>query len=207
MSKQAGTQSMRMGFTLIEMMIVIGIIALLAALTLGISSSMMRNAEIRKTEDALKLITMALQEWELEKGRSITFSGYEPEIFNGSIGMYDIYADETVGALGFNTQWYDNNFELGEAIMLDAMESRNESLVELLVQSESASLIPCCWRPGRTSRGAWPATGGPRSSSPRGAATRRSWRSSWQRAWTSRPRPPSSNSESRRARRRCRWRK
>ena len=56
------------GFTLIEMMIVIGIIALLAALTLGISSSVMRNAEKRKTQDVLQLLTVALQEWELEKG-------------------------------------------------------------------------------------------------------------------------------------------
>ncbi len=58
-------------FSLIEMMIVIGIIALLAALTLGISSSVMRNAEKRKTQDVLQLLTVALQEWELEKGRLV----------------------------------------------------------------------------------------------------------------------------------------
>ena len=136
MSKQVRTQSIRMGFTLIEMMIVIGIIALLAALTLGISSSVMRNAEIRKTEDALKLMTMALQEWELEKGRSITFEGYAPETLpDGSLGMYDIYADEYIEAPSFSEQG------VLDAIMLDAMETRMESLVELLVQSESAALI------------------------------------------------------------------
>ena len=63
------------GFTLIEIMIVIGIIALLAALTLGISSSVMRNSEKRKTQNVLQLLTVALQEWEIEKGRSITFEG------------------------------------------------------------------------------------------------------------------------------------
>ena len=62
-------------FSLIEMMIVIGIIAILAGLTLGISNSVLRGSEIRKTEDAITLLDTALQEWETEMGRSITFQG------------------------------------------------------------------------------------------------------------------------------------
>ena len=66
----------RRAFTLIEMMIVIGIIALLAALTLGISNSVLRNSEISRTKDALRLLDMALQEWELEMGRAMTFRDF-----------------------------------------------------------------------------------------------------------------------------------
>ena len=119
----------RGGFTLVEMIIVIGIIALLAALTLGISSSVMRNSEIHKTEDALKLMTMAFQEWELERGRSMTFEGYVP-VTNG---MYDVIANgENIAAPLFSEQG------VSDEEMRDAMQTRIESTVEVLMQSESA---------------------------------------------------------------------
>ena len=126
------------GFTLIEMMIVIGIIALLAALTLGISSSVMRNAEKRKTQDVLQLLTVALQEWELEKGRSMTFDGYAPEMLpNGNSGYYDCYAHdfEILEAPSFAEQGVIDEF------MNIAMETRIESIVDLFMQSESAKEI------------------------------------------------------------------
>jgi len=102
---------------------------LLAALTLGISSSVMRNSEIRKTEDVLKLMTMALQEWELERGRQITFEGIHAEP-----GTYDVWSNgeyvdsPSIGEDGFAT----------DGILLHAMKTRNESTVDVLMQSESA---------------------------------------------------------------------
>ena len=136
MKKVLRHHTIETGFTLIEMMIVIGIIALLAALTLGISSSVMRNAEIHKTEDALKLLTMSLQEWELEKGRSITFEGYEPELLpDGSVGMYDIFAEEYLEEPSFTEQG------VMDVVMLDAMETRIENLILKLLHSESATDI------------------------------------------------------------------
>ncbi len=120
------------GFTLIEIMIVIAIIGLLAALTLGISSSVMKNAKIHKTEDALKLLTMALQEWELERGRCVTFEGYIP-VTNG---RYDIWqAGEYIDAPSFSEQG------IPDVVMLDAMETRIKSVVALLMQSESSTDI------------------------------------------------------------------
>jgi len=102
---------------------------LLAALTLGISSSVMRNSEIRKTEDVLKLMTMALQEWELERGRQITFEGYVP-VTNG---MYDVWTNgEYIEAPSFSEQG------LVDGILLHAMKTRIESTVDVLMQSESA---------------------------------------------------------------------
>ena len=123
--------AIRRAFTLIEMMIVIGIIGILAALTLGISSSVMRNSEIHKTEDVLKLLSMALQEWELERGRAMTFDGYIP--VDG--GYYDIYADETLGEPVFNPSGVPD----GE--MLAAMDSRMKNVLIVLMQSEGAKNI------------------------------------------------------------------
>lgn len=113
------------------MLIVIFIIALLAALTLGISSSVMRSAEKRNTEDVLKLLTMALEEWELEKGHAITFDGYIP--VNG--GRYDIRLSgiDGIEEPSFNEQG------ISDAEMLQAMRVRMVALILVLKQSESAS--------------------------------------------------------------------
>ena len=125
--------TIRSGFTLIELTIVIGIIALLAALTLGLSSSIMRNSEIRRTEDVLKLLTMALKEWELERGRPMTFRGYIP-IANGIYDV-DIGFDngEDIGPPSFSEQGVSN----GD--MSDAMSARMQSVVDLVSRSEGAT--------------------------------------------------------------------
>ena len=133
MKEMQTTQHHRFGFTLIEMMIVIFIIALLAGLTLGISSSVMRNAEIHKTEDVLKLITMALEEWELEQRRSLTFDGYIPVVG----GRYDIQLSgiDGITAPSFAEQGVE------EEDMLQAMRIRMVALVLVLKQSESSSEV------------------------------------------------------------------
>ncbi len=133
----------RSAFTLIEIMIVIGIIALLAALTLGISSSVLRNAEKRKTEDALKILTMALQEWELERGRPMTYQGYGCPDDNGApmnprVYSYDIVTDEilTVPAFG-DGDWSDTK----ELMMNVSMIRRNTQLALLLKASTAAKEV------------------------------------------------------------------
>ncbi len=119
------------GFTLIEMVVVIGIIALLAALTMGISNSVIRNSQVRQTQDAMRLLALAVDEWELERGRPITFEGFIP--ING--GRYDIYTNGEV-----ITQPSDSS-SVNNDDMQEAMETRIVSLVELLLQSEPASDI------------------------------------------------------------------
>ncbi len=118
-------------FTLIEMVVVIGIIALLAALTMGISNSVIRNSQVRQTQDAMKLLSLAVDEWELERGRPITFEGYIP--ING--GRYDIATN------GENIDQPSGSSSVNNDDMQDAMETRIESLIELLLQSESATVI------------------------------------------------------------------
>ena len=119
------------GFTLIEMVVVIGIIALLAALTMGISNSVIRNSQVRQTHDAMKLLALAVDEWELERGRPITFEGFVP--IDG--GRYDIYTN------GEEIDEPSDSSSVNNDEMQEAMETRIESLVELLLQSEPASNI------------------------------------------------------------------
>ena len=119
------------GFTLIEMVVVIGIIALLAALTMGISNSVIRNSQVRQTQDAMKLLALAVDEWELERGRPITFEGFVP--ING--GRYDIYTNgEGIGQPSGSSSVSNDE-------MQESMEARVESLIELLLQSEPATNI------------------------------------------------------------------
>ena len=125
--------TLRQAFTLIEMLIVISIIGLLAALTLGISSSVMRNSEIRQTENALKVLSMAMQEWELEMGRSVTFKGVLDET---DFGMYDIdMSGGSIGYPGFGGQGVEND------IMAQEMKVRNVTLVDVLSDVESSKNV------------------------------------------------------------------
>ena len=67
----------RRAFTLIEMMVVITIIVILAGLTLGISNSVLRGAEIRQVKDTLTLLEMAMEEWELAATRQMTYGAID----------------------------------------------------------------------------------------------------------------------------------
>ena len=117
-------------FSLIEMMIVIGIIAILAGLTLGISNSVLRGSEIRKTEDAITLLDTALQEWELEMGRSITFQGIE-----WIDGRYDIYNDGIFGDAAFGST------QLEQEPMNEGLNQRALDIWNLLDENEASRAI------------------------------------------------------------------
>jgi len=125
-------------FSLIEMMIVIGIIAILAGLTLGISNAVLRGSEIRKTEDAITLLDTALQEWELEMGRSITFQDFaamEMDAQNGIQGRYDIYNEGVFSTTGFNGTLP------GEANMNEGINLRSIDIWNLLNENEASKTI------------------------------------------------------------------
>ncbi|MBT5658115.1 MAG: prepilin-type N-terminal cleavage/methylation domain-containing protein, partial [Phycisphaerae bacterium] len=51
---------MRSGFTMIELMVSIVIIAILAAITLSIGSAVIESADRRKTQDVLSLLDAAM---------------------------------------------------------------------------------------------------------------------------------------------------
>jgi type II secretory pathway pseudopilin PulG len=55
------------------MVIVIGVIILLAALTLSVSVAVVQGSEVRQTENTIRLLTAAMQEWEAQADRRITY--------------------------------------------------------------------------------------------------------------------------------------
>ena len=63
----------RRAFTLVEMTIVIGIVILLAGLTLAVSVSVVQGSEIRQTELTIQLLDSAIQEWQTQADRSVTY--------------------------------------------------------------------------------------------------------------------------------------
>ena len=58
----------RKNFTLVEILAVIAIIAILAGLTMGISSLVMRKAADTKTTAAIKYVEIALEKFKNENG-------------------------------------------------------------------------------------------------------------------------------------------
>lgn len=65
-------------FTLIELLIVIAIIIVLVSLTVSVAVILNQKAEVRRTERALELLTMALKEWELASEKTITYGTDDP---------------------------------------------------------------------------------------------------------------------------------
>ena len=63
-------------FTLVEMTIVIGIIILLAGLTLAVSVSVIQGSEVRQTELTIRLLDATIQEWEAQADRQVTYGIY-----------------------------------------------------------------------------------------------------------------------------------
>ncbi|MAV55778.1 MAG: hypothetical protein CMJ28_07480 [Phycisphaerae bacterium] len=66
---------MRRGLTLIELVIVVGIVLILVALVTSSVSSVIARAEERKTKTGMELFTLAIQEYESSTGRRLSMSG------------------------------------------------------------------------------------------------------------------------------------
>ena len=61
------------GFSLLEMLVVIGIIVLLASLVLAVSSSVVRASEERATRNTLEVLNSAVEEYERTLDRRVTY--------------------------------------------------------------------------------------------------------------------------------------
>lgn len=85
--------STRRAFTLLELLVVIGIIALLAALVLGVSTSVIRNSERRQVESMFQALDQAVNEFENARNQKITFKRE-----NDPDGIYDVVELDLGGA-------------------------------------------------------------------------------------------------------------
>ena len=101
------------GFTLLEMLVVIGIIALLASLVLAVSGSVIRASEERSTRNSLELLNAATEEYERTMDRRLTYQsaanlGFPidplPSATNGL--RYDVLSNTTTPPVGSGqTTW------------------------------------------------------------------------------------------------------
>ncbi len=80
----------RGGFTLVEVVIVIGLIVLLEGLVLSVSVSVVRGSEVRQTEQVLLLLDSALKEWEASSERKISWGDDGPTFPNA---LYEMQLD------------------------------------------------------------------------------------------------------------------
>ena len=76
MTNQTNKRPERRAFTLLELVIVLGIILLLLGLVLGVGSIVVRQSEQRQLTASMSVIDAALQEFEAQTGRPIVFQGH-----------------------------------------------------------------------------------------------------------------------------------
>ncbi len=87
-------RSSRGGFTLIELVVVIGIMLLLLGLTLSVGVAVRTQSETRETENVLRLLDTAMQEWERSADRQLTWWQNPPDDL-AIRDRFDIHSDTT----------------------------------------------------------------------------------------------------------------
>ena len=94
-------------FTLLELLIVLGVILVLASLVLAVGSSVLRAAERAQLDAAMEVFDKAFDEWEAATGRSITFvgrvgTGTNDLLFNTPqlVDRFDVRETDVVVAAG-----------------------------------------------------------------------------------------------------------
>lgn len=96
-------------FTLLEVLMVLGVILILASLVLGVGSALLKNAEKSQMQAAFVTMESALNEWEAQTGRPVTYNGAYTtggaEIFpsGSSLEMFDIRESSSAPAAPNNT--------------------------------------------------------------------------------------------------------
>ncbi|NNM25708.1 MAG: type II secretion system protein [Phycisphaerales bacterium] len=64
----------RPAFTLVEMLIAIGVVILLAAITVSASIALIQKSEVRQTDSTITVLDLAMSEWEAQSDRKLTWT-------------------------------------------------------------------------------------------------------------------------------------
>ncbi len=151
------------GFTLVELVVVIGIIIALLSLVLAVSTLLIQQNEGRQLESAFANLETAIIEYEQAVGRPMTFQAYrEP------VGAYDIPANPQFGISGLEGQYNagGSSTTINQGVLCSC-SSNNDThgwekyvvqLMNLLVRTQSAEEIiarldPALFVPVRLSNG------------------------------------------------------
>ena len=82
----------RRAFTLVEMLIVIGVILILTTIGVGIATAVVRGAESVQMRSAFNVMDAAFGEWESLTGRPVSYCGTDIEPPPGSSDeMFDVW--------------------------------------------------------------------------------------------------------------------
>jgi len=109
---RAGLASARRAFTLLELLVTIGIIALLAGIVLAVSTSVIRNAERKQVEMMFQALDQAVAEFERARDQKISFKRPEDPDGNYDIVELNLTAPYLIVCLlnGMDTTGTGNNF-------------------------------------------------------------------------------------------------
>ncbi len=78
------------GFTLVELLVVIGIIAILASMVLAVSGGVLATSERKQVDDTFTLLNQAIRELELTRGQELVFSRLSSSATVPELAFYDI---------------------------------------------------------------------------------------------------------------------
>lgn len=99
------------GFTLVEMLIVIGVMLVLSALTMMVIGSANRASEMRQTKNVLRILEMAVSEWELIADRKIYYGKPDEPVDDASYEINQQHIEKTGSAIQ-DFHFDDSIFEL-----------------------------------------------------------------------------------------------
>ena len=83
------------GFTLVELLVVIGIIAILASLVLAVSGGILATSERKQVEDTFTLLDKAIRELERSRGQEVVFSRKKNSGDAAELAFFDIQENPT----------------------------------------------------------------------------------------------------------------
>jgi hypothetical protein len=89
-------RGMHRGFTLLELLIAIGVVILLAAITISATVALGARSDVRATENTLRLLDLAVTAWEEESAQKITWgvdgfpAGATYDMLDGTPHVYTI---------------------------------------------------------------------------------------------------------------------
>jgi len=111
------TKGVRRGFTLLEIVVVISLILFLVGLTLSVGVTVIERSEITQTENTMRLLDMALQEWEIAADRKLSW---------GDGPIYDLQGDPDDG---YGPSGTDDIFIISELLDTVARPSQVKDII------------------------------------------------------------------------------